>query len=164
MFLLSINFHLLNFVSIILNIISLFFLFYLSFLFQFFRGTLKKHLTFFLLYTKSIGSYFAFGVKVMSNTDKELSISKLYKNKPLVRYGNTIYYGYLSDRFIVKIQVLSDSEFANDLQLSSEISVELLDLGVECKLPGTLVKSCTKSGLWSAIDVSSAWLERKLIS
>ena len=100
----------------------------------------------------------------MSNTDKELSISKLYKNKPLVRCGNTIYYGYLSDRFIVKIQVLSDSEFANDLQLSSEISVELLDLGVECKLPGTLVKSCTKSGLWSAIDVSSAWLERKLIS
>ncbi|MBQ3093039.1 MAG: hypothetical protein IJC57_02140 [Clostridia bacterium] len=99
----------------------------------------------------------------MSNSDKKLSISKMYKGKPLVRCGDTIYYGYFSDRFIIRIQILSNSNIIDDLQLSSEILVELLDLGSERKFPGTLIKSCTKSGLWSAIDVSSAWLERKLL-
>lgn len=100
----------------------------------------------------------------MPNNDGELNLPKMYKNKPFVRYGNTIYYGYSSDRYIIRIRILSNPKLVEDLQLSSEILVELLDLGTDAKFPGTTVKSCTKSGLWSAIDVSSAWLERKLAS
>ena len=100
----------------------------------------------------------------MSDSNGELNILKLYKNKPIVRCNDVIYYGYSSDRYIIKIQIVSSSKNFDDINLSSEVVAELLDLGPECKLPGTVLKTCTKSGLWNAIDVSSAWLERKLIS
>lgn len=100
----------------------------------------------------------------MTNTSNKINISKLYKTKPLVRCGDTIYYGYCNDRYIIKIRILQVLKQVEDLQFSSEVSVDLLDLGSDCRLPGVSVKSCTKSGLWNAVDVSNAWLERKLLN
>ena len=37
-------------------------------------------------------------------TKKAKSDELMYKNRPLVRRGNVLYYGFIDDNFIVKLQ------------------------------------------------------------
>jgi hypothetical protein len=84
-----------------------------------------------------------------------------YKDKPLVRCGNTIYYGNMSDEYVVMMQVLSHKELKG-MDACGKVSVKLI-MTDETKNPlERIVKSSEKDGLYPALDIASVWLEDAL--
>lgn len=84
-----------------------------------------------------------------------------YKGKPLVRSGNTIYYGDLSEKCVVMMQVLS-TKTVNGQEVADRVSVQLLSTDEELRMKDRILKKSEKNGLYSALDVGAVWLERSL--
>lgn len=86
-----------------------------------------------------------------------------YKGKPLVRNGNTLYYGNMSDPFVVMIQINSTKTFG-DMELADKLTVQLLSTDPDVRPRERIIKKSEKSGLYSAMDIGSIWLDRALKS
>lgn len=92
-------------------------------------------------------------------TKKASSPFLLYKGKPLVRCGNIIYYGSLSDKYVVKMEVKS-SDPSDDLQISSRVTVEMMATDTSVSNSKKILKVSEKNGLYNAIDIAEVWLKR----
>ena len=58
----------------------------------------------------------------MAGNDKaEVSQGLIYKGKPLIRKDNTIYYGSMSDKYIIMLQILETKEVSG-LELATKVS------------------------------------------
>ncbi|MBQ4616778.1 MAG: hypothetical protein IJB27_00195 [Clostridia bacterium] len=84
-----------------------------------------------------------------------------YKGKPLVRSGNTIYYGDLAEKCVIMMQVLS-TKTVNGKEIADRVSVQLLSTDEELRMKDRILKKSEKNGLYSALDVGAVWLERSL--
>ena len=84
-----------------------------------------------------------------------------YKGKPLVRNGNTIYYGDMNDDFVIMMRILSSKEFG-DTDLASKVSVQLVNTDPNVSIKEKIVKTSEKKGLYAAMDISDIWLTRAL--
>lgn len=84
-----------------------------------------------------------------------------YKDKPLVRKGNEIYYGDMSEKFIVKFEILSAKKDGK-LEIADKVSVKLLDSNTDAKEETRIKKESTKDTLFDALDLGFTWLERAL--
>ncbi|MCQ2463457.1 MAG: hypothetical protein MJ177_08675, partial [Clostridia bacterium] len=84
-----------------------------------------------------------------------------YRDKPLVRHGNTLYYGNLSDKFVIMFQVLSTNEL-DGLQIADRVSVQLLSTDTELRPRDRIIQKTEKKGLYNAMYVGRVWLERAL--
>lgn len=84
-----------------------------------------------------------------------------YKGKPLVRKGDDIYYGDMSDKFVVKLTV-KDSEKDGDITKANTVLVQLLDTDTSLEPEKRIIKKSEKTGLYNAMDIGSVWLERAL--
>ena len=84
-----------------------------------------------------------------------------YKGKPLVRKGNEIYYGDMSEKFIVKFEILS-SKKDGKLEIADKVSVKLLDSNTDKDIKDRIKKESTKDNLFAALDLGFTWLERSL--
>ena len=87
----------------------------------------------------------------------------MYKGLPLRRKDNLIYYGNMSDKYIVMLQIL-DTEPVEDLSLAKRVSVQLQLTDPSIKSRDRVVKKSEKDSLYDAIDVAVVWLERALAS
>ena len=85
----------------------------------------------------------------------------LYKGKPLVRNGNTLYYGNMGDPYVVMLQIMA-SENKNDIQTSTKVVVQLMSTDRNKDLKDIFIKRSEKTGLYSAMEIASIWLERAL--
>lgn len=85
----------------------------------------------------------------------------LYKGHPLVRSGNTIYYGSLADPCVVMIQILT-TKTVGDMTLADKVQVQLLSTDEELSMQDRILKKSEKKGLYNAMDIGSIWLERAL--
>lgn len=85
-----------------------------------------------------------------------------YKGKPLVRSGNTIYYGNMTDAFVVMLQIQSQGEPLGDLTLADKITIQLLATDPNLNPVEKIIKKSEKNGLYDAMDIASIWLERAL--
>ena len=85
----------------------------------------------------------------------------IYKNKPLVRSGNTIYYGNMSDKYIVCMQIESSKKIEN-LDVADKVTVQLMATDPYLSPRKQLIKSSEKKGLYLAMDIADIWLERAL--
>ena len=83
----------------------------------------------------------------------------VYKNHPLRRIDNLIYYGSMADKYIVMFQIL-ETKKEKDMDVATRVSVQLTD--PEVKSRDRVVKKTEKDSLYAAIDVGSIWLERAL--
>lgn len=83
----------------------------------------------------------------------------MYKNKPLVRSGNTIYYGDMADKFVVCMQIESSKKIG-ELDVADKVTVQLLSTDSELSKRKRLIKSSKKDGLFAAIDIAEAWLRK----
>ncbi len=92
---------------------------------------------------------------------KKKSEFLMYKNRPLVRKGNTIYYGSLSDEFVLMLQILSTKE-VNGLQMADRVSVQLINTDPNVRPHDRIAHKTEKKGLYSALDIGRTWLERAL--
>lgn len=84
-----------------------------------------------------------------------------YGGKPLVRKGKVIYYGDTSDKFIIKMEVLS-SHKDKGIELTDDINIELMYTDEAISPDDRVVKTSKKKGLYAAMDIATIWLERAL--
>jgi len=83
----------------------------------------------------------------------------LYKNKPLVRNGNTIYYGDVADKYVVCLQIESTQKVA-DIDVADKVIIQLISTDPELSRRKRIIKSAKKNGLFAAVDIAEAWLKR----
>ena len=85
----------------------------------------------------------------------------VYKNHPLRRIDNLIYYGSMADKYIVLLQIL-DTKKEQDMDVATRVSVQLQMTDPDLKSRDRVVKKSEKDSLYAAMDVGSIWLERAL--
>lgn len=83
-----------------------------------------------------------------------------YKNRPLVRCNNEIYYGSPEDEFVVFMQILTFTE--GDDPQPEKVNVKLLSNDPTLPPRARIIKESEKTGLYNALDIGSIWLERAL--
>ena len=83
-----------------------------------------------------------------------------YKEKPLVRCKNEIYYGNMAEVFVVKFTILSENASGDP----DKIKVQLLKSDTSLSDKDRVVKESTKPSMFEALDVGFVWLERALKS
>ena len=84
-----------------------------------------------------------------------------YKGRPLRRKDNLIYYGSMTDKYIIMMQILNTRQ-VKDLRVATKVAVQLQLTEAEARGRDRVVKKTEKDSLYAAIDVGSIWLERAL--
>ena len=85
----------------------------------------------------------------------------VYKNHPLRRVDNLIYYGSMADKYIVLLQIL-DTKKEKDMDVATRVSAQLQLTDPDLKSRDRVVKRSEKDNLYAAMDVGCIWLERAL--
>lgn len=84
-----------------------------------------------------------------------------YKGKPLVRNGNTLYYGEASEKYVIMMQILATKPMG-DVEVASKVSIQLINTDPDVSMREKIVKSSEKKGLYAALDIAEIWLSRAL--
>lgn len=84
-----------------------------------------------------------------------------YKGKPLVRSGNTVYYGDMNDAYVVVLTIKNSSEL-KDITLAQDVSIRLLATDETLPPKERIIKKSEKKGLFTALDLGATWLERQI--
>lgn len=85
----------------------------------------------------------------------------MYKGRPLVRKGNTLYYGSMADPFVIMMQITSTKK-VKELEVANKVTVQLMNTDPDVRPRERIVKKSEKNGLYDAMDVGSIWLDRAL--
>lgn len=85
-----------------------------------------------------------------------------YKGYPLVRNGNIMYYGYMSDPYVIMMQILSTKKIG-DTDIADKIKVVQMATDPAINPMDACVKSAEREGgLYEALDVAKIWLDKAL--
>lgn len=82
-----------------------------------------------------------------------------YKGKPLVREGNTICYGDMTEKCILVLEIMKYKE-EGGAKLPDKILIQVID----SKDPTKIIKQGQKNGLYEAFAMGTVWLEMALKS
>jgi arginyl-tRNA synthetase len=99
----------------------------------------------------------------MSETASENNLALEYKGYPLRRKDNLIYYGSMTDKYIIMIQI-TETKKVKDMDVATKVIVQLQLTDPNLKSRDRVVKKSEKTSLYAAIDVAAVWLERALNS
>ena len=86
-----------------------------------------------------------------------------YKDKPIVKCGKEIYYGDMSEPYVIRFNVLSTKKEGDDT-IPEKVSVELLKSDTQLPEKERVSKNTVKDSFFDALDVGFIWLERALKS
>ena len=84
-----------------------------------------------------------------------------YKGRLLRRKDNMIYYGSMTDKYIILLQIM-DSKKVKDMDVATKVSVQLQLTDPDVRSRDRVVKKSEKDSLYAAMDVATVWLERAL--
>jgi hypothetical protein len=84
-----------------------------------------------------------------------------YKGKPLVRSGNTVYYGNMNDPYVVCLNIKNTTTI-KDLKLADTVAIQLISTDDTLPPKERIIKKSEKKGLFTALDLGATWLERQL--
>lgn len=93
-----------------------------------------------------------------TNTESQFP---MYKGKPLVRCGDVLYYGSMSDRYVVRLEIKSKKKVKN-LEVADKVSIQLMLTDQTIRNRKQIVKTSEKNGLYLAMDLAEVWLTRAL--
>ena len=83
-----------------------------------------------------------------------------YKDKPLVREGNTICYGDMNtDKCVLILEIMSYKEVGGK-QVPKNVLIQVID----SKNPAKILKQGSKEGLYDAFSIGVVWLDLALKS
>lgn len=85
-----------------------------------------------------------------------------YKDKPVYRQGNTIYYGDLAKRLILVLEIV-ESEEQNGVKVSKKVKFHIQDNTGELG-KGVNYRSGERDNLYKAFDIGAWWLQDALES
>lgn len=91
----------------------------------------------------------------MANTDEKKFFT--YKGYPLVRKGNELYYGNMSDDYVVWLQI-QQAEDINDIKTATKVLIYKMATDESLEIMDKIVKTSEKPSLYSALDIAYAWL------
>ena len=94
----------------------------------------------------------------------------VYKGHPLRRKDNILYYGSMSDKYIIMMQIMdtkpvkpvAGAESAGELKVATRVSVQLQLTDPTVKSRDRIVKKSEKGSLYAAMDLATVWLDRAL--
>ena len=91
--------------------------------------------------------------------DKKLVEGKylMYKDKPLVREGDTICYGDMSEKCILVLEIMSYKKVGNE-DIPDDIFIQVINP----KDPTDIIKQGKKNGLNDAFAIGLVWLDMAL--
>ena len=81
----------------------------------------------------------------------------MYKNRPLVREGDTMCYGDMSEKYILIMEIFSYKQ-ENGVKLPDTVLVQV----VESEDQNKIVRQGQKNGLYEAFGYGLIWLEQAL--
>ena len=84
-----------------------------------------------------------------------------YRGRPLRRKDNLIYYGSMSDKYIIMLQIL-DTKKVKDMGRGHQGRRPAPAHGSGPEKPDRVVKKSEKDSLYAAMDVATVWLDRAL--
>lgn len=94
-------------------------------------------------------------------SEKQKSPFPMYRGKPLVRSGDTIYYGNMTDKYVIKIDIKT-KKTVEDMEVADKCIVQLMLTDPEIRSRKQIVKTSEKNGLYLALNIADAWLTRAL--
>ncbi len=83
----------------------------------------------------------------------------MYKERPLVREGNTIIYGNMDDEYILSLIIMNEKEYMGK-NVPDKIIVQIMKTDPKLSDGERIVKQDLKSGLYEAFEIGLIWLER----
>ena len=86
----------------------------------------------------------------------------LYKGKPLVRSGNTVYYGHPAEKYVAMLQILGTSGEVAGVPISDRVLVQILSTDESLPPMKRIIKKAEKKGIYQALNIASIWLDRSL--
>lgn len=84
-----------------------------------------------------------------------------YKGRPLVRSGNTLYYGNMYEKCVIMLEILTEKEVNGEKQ-ADRVWIQLISTDESLPPAERILNKSEKTGLYNALDVASIWLEREL--
>ena len=97
----------------------------------------------------------------MASTPEKNASYLTFRGRPLLRKGDELYYGRMSDPYIVYMKINAKRK-AGDFQIASRVSWALMRTDETLDLFSRVVKSGEKNGIYSALDIGAIALERAL--
>ena len=82
-----------------------------------------------------------------------------YKGFPLVRRDDVIYYGNMSDEYVIMLQILQKKK-VKDIEVASKIKVYQMSTDDKLNPTEAIKKTSEKESLYEALDLANAWLKR----
>ena len=76
-----------------------------------------------------------------------------YKNRPLVRCGDILYYGSMADPYVIKLEIKSKKKHL-DLDVADKVTVQLMSTDPTIRTRKKIVKTSEKNGLYLALEPS----------
>ncbi len=83
----------------------------------------------------------------------------MYKDRPLVREGNTIIYGNMDDDFILSLIIMNEKEYMGR-SVPDKVIVQVMKTDPKLSDGEKIVKQDLKNGLYEAFELGMIWLER----
>lgn len=84
-----------------------------------------------------------------------------YKGRPLVRCGNDIYYGSMSDPYVVYLQILTTKK-EHGADIADKVHIVLLSTDASKPLPERMVRQANKVGLFNALSFGDIMLRQQM--
>ena len=84
--------------------------------------------------------------------DMEFKSPVMYKGKPLVREGDVLYYGFPTDKYVLRLDIFMKDDKNNPTMVFATIC--------PTNDPKKIVKQIGKSGIYDSLDVGAIWLDQ----
>ena len=79
-----------------------------------------------------------------------------YKGRPLVRQGNELYYGDMSEKFYVFMLIMTEKDSpAGDVSIPDKIMIQIIETATK-----KIENQTLKNGFKEAFELADAWLDR----
>ena len=82
-----------------------------------------------------------------------------YKGKPLVRKDNELYYGCMTDPYVLYLQIQS-TKTVGGVDVADKVHLQLLSTDESKPREARVARQTTKNGLYNALDIGSIWLQK----
>lgn len=84
----------------------------------------------------------------------------MYKGKPLVREDNMICYGYMEDKYILQLTIMTTVK-QGDTEVPDKVLIQIVNTDKSLPAHERIAKQDLKTGLYDAFELGLIWLERQ---
>lgn len=85
----------------------------------------------------------------------------MYKDRPLVREGNTIIYGNMEDDYILQLIIMTEKEYMGKM-VPDKVIIQITKTDMSLSDGERIVKQDLRTGLNEAFELGIIWLERHI--